>query len=141
MLLRVVGSALLITLVLLGVQTYRYESYKSRVEKAQVAAERAAREKEEGWREGIAKWVTDYVNEKEEREKELSATITLLRAGGLRVKPRLSCPSPASGRGDGEAPSGLSREDAEFLLREAARADEVTKQLELMQKYAEELQR
>lgn len=134
-LLKIVLGLLLITLVLLGVQTYRYETYKSAVQIAQYKAERVAREKEAGWRAGIDRWVRDYVNKRKVREEHLQSVIADLRTGSIRVRKRLSCPPVTSSGGDVGAEGGLSREDAEFLLREAARADALAEQLRLLQEY------
>jgi hypothetical protein len=132
---------LLITSTLFGVKSCQYENYKREVDQAKAKAERIAREKEEGWRQGIAQWVESYVRERNKHEKALDDAITSLRNGNLQLRKRFTCPkatAPAPGADGGEA-SGLSKEDAEFLLREAARADELALEHALLQKYVKEI--
>ena len=136
-------TLLLITSTLFGVKSCQYENYKREVSKANAKAERIARAKEEGWRKGIAEWVESYVRERNKHEKDLDNAIDCLRNGPCRVRERFTCPkatAPAPG-GDGGTASGLSREDAEFLLREAARADALVDQLTLLQNYVKEIQK
>lgn len=136
---RLLVAALLITLALNGVQYYIHDAYKERVAQSQAKAAQLAREKEEGWRQGITQWVVRYVGERERREEELNRTISGLKSGSLRVKPRLSCAPPTSPGSNGGEAGGLSAEDAEFLLREAARADALAEQLKLLQEYVKEI--
>lgn len=60
-------------------------------------------------------------------------TIAGLRSGALRLRPQFTCSvsEAAAGTsvGDGGEKAGLSREDAEFLVSESARADEIVVQL------------
>lgn len=88
----------------------------------------------------------------EQRTKEMNdakaaadATIADLRAGSIRVRDRFTCPANAAGTGaagqagtstsmgDAAQGHGLQPADAEFLLSEAKRADEVTVQLRACQ--------
>lgn len=60
-----------------------------------------------------------------------------LRSGTVRLREHFTCPAVAgvpqtpagAGASDGTEAGGLSREDAEFLVREAGRADDVVRQL------------
>lgn len=76
-----------------------------------------------------------HTEERERAKTEYQNTIASLRAGNLSVRPRLTCPATASnvatstGVSDDQAPAGLQVQDAEFLLSEAERADEVVRQL------------
>lgn len=67
------------------------------------------------------------LKEREDAKKEFDATVAQLRSGSIVVRPHLTCPAnPASGI-PGESTGGLSTEDAEFLLRESERADELAR--------------
>lgn len=70
-------------------------------------------------------------------------TIADLRAGNVRVRQRFTCPAASDQRvpstststsgGDEAQAGGLQREDAEFFVRFASEADEVTLQLQACQ--------
>ncbi len=130
---------LVIMSIFYGVTHYKYEAYKTGVQASRLAAERMARAKEEGWRAGIEKWVRDYANKRKLREEHLQSVIADLHNGSIRVRKRLSCPASPSPGSDGGEGSGLSTEDAEFLLREGARADALAEQLRLLQEYVKEI--
>lgn len=65
----------------------------------------------------------------EERDK----TIADLRRGALRLRDKFTCKMPTDSKpsagGDGQGTGGFSSEDAEFLIREASRADSVARRL------------
>jgi hypothetical protein len=82
----------------------------------------------------------DMQNEIDSREH----TIADLRAGTLRLRKQFTCPAATAagaasqagtgtGLGDGASSGGLQTADAEFLLREAGRADQVVVQLQACQ--------
>lgn len=66
-------------------------------------------------------------------EKERDTAIADLHSAKLKLRQKFTCPSGPSAEAissaDAEAPAGFSTEAQEFLLREAARADEITIQL------------
>jgi hypothetical protein len=74
---------------------------------------------------------------------ERDKTISDLRSGNLRLRDKFKCKTTPSAsatpRGDGEAGGGLSDEDAEFLVREASRADSVVRRLTSCQNILEEV--
>lgn len=131
MLLKIISSVLLITLILLGVQTYRYETFKAAVKIERLEAERVARAKEAGWRKGIAEAVAAYKLKRDKDEQKLEDTIRMLRSGKLRVRERLSCPTTNPPGIGGGAERGLSPDDAEDMLRAGDRANKVKELLKM----------
>lgn len=117
------------------------------------AANQRTLDAEQRERDKEAQHAADMAALDEQRTKELNdakaaadATIADLRAGSIRVRDRLTCPAVraagpgAAGQagtstsvGDASAAYGLQSADAEFLLSEAKRADEVTVQLRACQ--------
>jgi len=77
--------------------------------------------------------------EKEKARKDYEQTIADLRAGNRKLRDRFTCPKTPSGAtgpagvDHAEEGSGLSREDAEFLISESERADEAVRQLQAAQ--------
>lgn len=67
------------------------------------------------------------LKEREDAKKDFDATVAKLRAGSIVVRPHLTCPANPSSGVEGEGGTGLSTEDAEFLLRESERADELAR--------------
>lgn len=86
--------------------------------------ERAARAKEQGWVERVNEAEQRRINETDRISRERDAAITSLQNRASR-KPAStgSLPSPATSC-QGSTGAELSRADAEFSLRLAARADE-----------------
>jgi hypothetical protein len=95
----------------------------------------AARNTEARWRAEYQAIADRFIAEQKEADEKYQSDIAGLRSRALRVRDRLTCPS-----GRAEAPAGagsvaqagqagLLPEDAGFLLREAARADAVARQL------------
>lgn len=79
-------------------------------------------------------------NAKEDYER----TIADLRAGNLQLRKRFTCPGtsttqPPGGVDNAEEATGLQREDGEFLISEAERADGVARQLNAAIEIIEEL--
>lgn len=107
------------------------------------AMERMMREAERQHIEQLARIDQEHQETLRHAKAEAERTIADLRAGNIRLRERFTCPAPAgdgvpeaaagSGRRDARASGGLSTEDAEFLLRLAAEADEVTRQLQACQ--------
>lgn len=67
-------------------------------------------------------------------KEDYERTIANLRAGNLQLRKRFTCPVPSTAQQTGgvdhaEEATGLQREDVEFLLAEAERADGVVRQL------------
>ena len=95
----------------------------------------AARNLEARHRAEYAAIAARFLAEQKVADEKYQSDLASLRAGSLRVRERFACPArsaeaPAFAGGAGEAgPGGLLSADAEFLLREAARADEVARQL------------
>ena len=107
------------------------------------AAKDAARAQEQRDAARMAELARDYIAEREKGFEDRDRTIADLRAGERRLRDRFQCPAagaaggsaglPGSGRAaggsDAPAPGGLSRSDAEFLVRFASEADDVAGQL------------
>lgn len=101
-----------------------------------VAAERQAREKERRQAERLAEIETRYEQEKKDALADRDRTITELRSGQRRLYVNVQAPagaggaSPAgTGPGTAEARAELSQQDGEFLVRLAAEADDVVREL------------
>jgi hypothetical protein len=87
------------------------------------------------------KVVADLIKRNKDAEAKLNADIAGLRAGTIKLQKRFRCPTTSSTNApgsDGGSESGLLREDAEFLLRESSRADEVVRKLQSCQKIIKE---
>lgn len=87
----------------------------------------------------FAKATKNHLEEQRNAKQKYDATLAALRTDNLRLRQRFTCPAPgdvhstpASGSDGGEG-SGLLREDAEFLISEAQRADDIVRQLKLAQ--------
>lgn len=102
-------------------------------------AETAAREVERIHVDEMAAIAAQHEQEKQHALAEKDAVIAGLRDGTYRLRTRLAAAGAtadlaaqvgaAAGIGDGAAQTGLRIEDAEFLLSEASRADDVVRQL------------
>lgn len=110
-----------------------YEAKLAAQHKAHVEAWRAAE------RRSVAQMAVIDQQHQEEIQRaiqERDDIISDLRAGNLRLRERFTCPSselpgagPSASGGDAGESAGLQPADAEFLIRLAAEADEVTRQL------------
>jgi len=95
----------------------------------------AARNTEARWRAEYKAIAERFLAEQKVADEKYQNDLASLRAGSLRLRERFACPArsaeaPAVAGGAGDpGPGGLLPADAEFLLREAARADEVARQL------------
>jgi multidrug efflux pump subunit AcrA (membrane-fusion protein) len=67
------------------------------------------------------------LKEQEDAKKNFDATVANLRAGNIVVREKFTCPANPTSGIPGESAGGLSTEDAEFLLRESERADELAR--------------
>lgn len=112
-----------------------FASYKAAVIIATAKAETAARESERKQAAAILA-ATDKLTKENDHARETVAALTAdLRSGALKLRERFTCPARVPGAaaspgvGDEAAAGGLSGEDAEFLVSEASRADEVARQL------------
>lgn len=90
------------------------------------------------WAQYTNKLRGDYARENELAIQKRDAIIADLRSGNLRLRDKFRCPTvstPAgsSGGSNDSETAGLQNEDAEFLVREADRADAVVRQLTLAQ--------
>lgn len=111
-----------------------YDRAVAQQKKADEKAAVITRAKEEALLSVI--WSVAYDTEETRiaREADTARTIAGLRAGTVKLRPRFQCPrvdrpaAPAAGSDDA-AEGGLQIEDAEFLVREADRADGIVQQL------------
>lgn len=105
-------------------------------------AEQRERDKEAQHATDMAALDAQHTKEMNDAKAAADTTIANLRAGSIRVRDRFTCnaagakPTSSTGQagtsasvGDGATAGGLQTADAEFLLREADRADAVTVQL------------
>lgn len=101
------------------------------------AAERAAADEQ-------ARIAEKLIAERSQAYEERDRVIDDLRAGNRRLQQRFTCPpagrpggvpaaAAGAGRSDGAGQGGLSGSDAEFLIREAGRADAAVRQLQACQ--------
>lgn len=99
----------------------------------------AARKVEERHRAEYRAIAERFLADQRKADEVHDRAIADLRRGALRVRSHLTCPSgraeaPADpGVADGASQAGLLPADAEFLLREAARADEIARRLNALQ--------
>lgn len=134
-------------LVLVGALYWHWSVYDLGYEAAAThyEAKLAAQHKAhvEAWRAAERKSVEQMTVIDQQHQEEIQRAIqerddiiSDLRAGNLRLRERFTCPSPelpgagpAASGGDAGESAGLQPADAEFLIRLAAEADEVTRQL------------
>jgi prophage endopeptidase len=112
--------------------------------KKQLAAlEAAARVKEQAAVVQIAAIEAQHQEQLKDEKSKSDAATSDLRSGAVRLRNRFTCDAGASGGvpdaatstsgGDAAASRGLQGADAELLIREAARADEIVLQLQACQ--------
>lgn len=100
------------------------------------------RELEAAYVKEIAALDKRYQEKLKDAEKKSTNTIAALRIGTIQLRKRFQCPDVNSrlpednrnaGLDHGKTESGLRREDAEFLISEADRADKIVIQLQTCQ--------
>lgn len=105
---------------------------------ATLRAERASRAKERSAGTDLAKVDTTLHQENTHAQADVAAVGAARDAGDLRLRDGLRCPAatagvpdpaPAAGGGDAAEAGGLSRADEDLLVRLAADADTVARQL------------
>lgn len=127
-----------VALVFGGVQTFRLNAAHHSLEVQKLALVKSAKDFAE-WKLKAEKEKAEAVAsiDKQHREEQARAkyqadrTIAELRDGTRKLRNRLTCPAqgksdsdaPPIGGVDGEGARGLTEEDAEFLVREAADSD------------------
>lgn len=107
------------------------------VASASLAESEAIRAAEEARNGAINSAGVAYQRGLQDGKAAVEGTVADLRADNLQLRKRFQCPaaSPAGATatsaagGDGEAQPGLSRADAEFLVRLAGEADDAVRQL------------
>ncbi len=115
-----------------GVQTLRLAWLKSEVAEAGKVASEKAREREHEW--GL---IVQEIDDAKETQIRAVAADRDRALASLRQRPaRLPEAATAAGQCDGATGKQLSRDDAEFLVRLAARADEQAAQLSACQSWA-----
>lgn len=129
----------LVLLVATSVQTCRLERVKGSKAKAELSYSEKIRQLERDKAKAVSEVDNKHIAEKEKAREEYERTIADLRDGTLQLRKRFTCPKvPSSSPGiagvdNAEEGTGLSREDAEFLISESERADEVARQLQAAQ--------
>lgn len=117
------------------------QSYQDQVTQLKAQAD-AALERERAVNVKLVELEASYLDKQKEIQDNANHTINEYRASNLSLRDSLKskqCPAVLSNvvsttsSGDAETTGGLLDTDVEFLIRQAARADEVTKQLEAAQ--------
>lgn len=106
-----------------------YNEAVAEYEKLLVKQNREAERKRDELEQKYKETVEAYIKERDQGYEKRDAIIADWQSGRLRLKARFvqkAC--PASGSDAGET-AGLSGEDVQFLIREAARADGIVRQL------------
>lgn len=105
-------------------------------QKATIQAQSQAEAKQQELAQQMNLIATKYEQELTNASKQHAADVAAIRAGTLRLRDnagRASCPAPqtpsTSGGSDGSTGCELSQQFTEFLLSEADRADQYTRQL------------
>lgn len=139
----VLGISLVVNLIQWGV-IYNTKYKLSVQEKALAIASKEYAEyklaKEREMSKAVHEVEIKHQQEQDHAKEEYNRVIANLRAGNLQLRKKFTCPprsanpAEAGSVGEGEE-AGLSREDAEFLISEANRADEVTRELNLAKEY------
>jgi hypothetical protein len=117
-----------------GVQA-RWDKQEAAYALQRAEASLAARATEQRHRAEYAAIAGRFLAQQKEADETHDRTVADLRRGALRVQNRLTCPSGRAeaatdaARAIAAGQAGLLPADAEFLLREAARADAVARQL------------
>lgn len=137
-------------LAVAALQTMRLNSLEASVEKERAAAVVAQLNYANELLALERKYAADYaavaealIEENERAKVDVDKLVAGLRSGTERLRSRFQCPSavpgtsPASSGGDEAAEGGLRGEDAEFLVREAERADTIVRQLTSCQQLLE----
>jgi len=120
------------------------QTINARNAKAVVALQSNVRALEQGRVTDMATLDKQFTERLKHEIDSKDRTIADLRAGTVQLRKRFSCddrtaqggtgaPGTSTSLGDAGTPGGLQTEDAEFLLREAGRADEVVAQLSACQ--------
>ena len=112
-----------------GYQYLRAEKLVTTIERV----EARALAKERNYQNSIRGIVYDYHVEKDKHKQKVAGLQSDVVSGKRLLNQRFSCPAGPSPGSDGGEERGLRTEDAGFLIGEAARADEVTRQLQLAQ--------
>lgn len=138
------GVVIAIVIWLFGNARYDrgYETAKAEYQLILDKQKAEAQKQKEVLQEVMDREALSLIEKMEKGYAERDKTIADLRSGNVRLRQRFKCPTtPASTttRGDGEAGGGLSENDAEFLIREASRADEVVRRLTACQNILEEI--
>jgi hypothetical protein len=109
-------------------------------EKAAREAVERSRKFEHDYAKAVARAESKHQQELEHEKHEAARIIAALHDGTIQLRQRfracwnnLSKATAGAGGGDAAAQSGLQTADVEFLIRIAAEADEITKQLQLAQ--------
>lgn len=122
-------------------KSQQIQSYQDQVTQLKAQAD-AALERERAANVKLVELEASYVDKQKEIQDNANHTINEYRASNLSLRDSLKskqCPAVLSNvasttsSGDAETTGGLLDTDVEFLIRQAARADEVTEQLEAAQ--------
>ncbi|WP_396190009.1 lysis system i-spanin subunit Rz [Flavobacterium sp.] len=132
----VFAAVALLALVLVGVQTWRLSVARGALDLVAteaVVAKRLKTELEGRARAEIFDIRNQLAEATNEAELERNRLLAQLRSGERRLRERFTCRAagtPAGAEGSADAPQGgLSPADGEFLVRFAADADSVVRQL------------
>lgn len=112
--------------------TIKENEYKA----ALLVAEEKARETEKTWQGAANAIVTNLEAKRAVTQRNLDTALN-----GLRDRPERHLPNDSGTNCKGATGADLSRQDAVFLVREAARADRLQSALDACYKYADTLKR
>lgn len=110
--------------------------YKMKTDAAEAGRKHTeeVRQREHQHADALAKLDKKYAQEKENAEHDYKNTIAAIRSNNLQLRKRFICPkitseapAPKSGINEEER-AGLQKEDAEFLVSESERADQITRE-------------
>lgn len=130
--------AALLALSLAGGGYYYWQHGKLENKIEQMEQRSAAKEK--SYYKSIYDTVYKYHVNESNTQDYVDSLVHQLRTNERRLRTRFSCPTGPTGGSDGGEGRGLLTEDGEFLIREAARADSIVRQLRLCQQTIEQYQ-
>lgn len=122
--------------------TARIEAIRAEAAETAAKAEKSAREAEQAHAQDIAQIDKTYTEKLRHVQQKNKADLAALRSGALQLHNRFICPNAGgvvsetgtgTSMGDGTGRGGLRTEDAEFLVSESDRADEIVIRLQACQ--------
>lgn len=138
MLLKVAAGVIAGLAILLGVQTWRVDRLQDKIASIELAAQRELTRSAQAI-VALGNQMNDKARSAQETQaqadEEYEMVVADLRTAKRKLRDRFTCPrvSKSPGGSDEAGERGLLEEDAEFLISEAKRADDLARQLQLAQ--------